>query len=93
MHAILDKDDKGNSANGDAILTDSENCYVHADSRLVATLGISDISIIETTDCVLVAHNDHAQNTKKIAEFLKSSGRTEADTHTAIPVVVTRFDV
>ena len=84
VHAILDKDNKGNSVNGDVILTDSENCYVHADSRLVATLGISDISIIETTDCVLVAHNDHAQNTKKIAEFLKSSGRTEADIHAKV---------
>ena len=84
VHAIMKKDNNGNSVNGDAILTDSKNCHVHADSRLVATLGISDISIIETTDCVLVTHNDHAQYTKKIAEFLKSSGRTEADIHTKV---------
>lgn len=84
VHAILHKDENGNSVNGDAILTDSSDCYVHADSRMVATIGISNISIIETSDCVLVAHNEHAQNTKKIAEHLKKSGRTEADIHTKV---------
>jgi mannose-1-phosphate guanylyltransferase/mannose-6-phosphate isomerase len=81
VHQVTDKDDAGNAVRGDTILMESENCYVHADSRLVATLGLRDISIVETSDCVLVAHNDYAQNTKKIAELLKKTGRTEADIH------------
>ena len=81
VHQVTEKDEAGNAVRGDAILMESENCYVHADSRLVATLGLRDISIVETTDCVLVAHNDYAQNTKKIAELLKKTGRTEADIH------------
>ena len=81
VHEVSEKDSCGNSSHGDTIIMESENCYVHADSRMVATLGLNDISIVETSDCVLVAHNSHAQNTKKIAEQLKSSGRTEADIH------------
>jgi len=84
VHSVTDKDQSGNATRGDTILMDSENCYVHADSRLVATLGLQDISIVETTDCVLVAHNNSAQNTKKIAELLKKTGRTEADIHTRV---------
>ena len=84
VHSVTDKDDAGNAVQGDTILMGSENCYVHADSRLVATLGLQNISIVETTDCVLVAHNDYAQNTKQIAESLKKVGRTEADIHTRV---------
>ena len=82
VHAISDKDDNGNATTGDAMLVDSENCYINASTRLVAALGIQNISIIETSDCVLVAHNDHAQNAKKFATMLKEAGRNEADTHT-----------
>lgn len=84
VHSVTEKDDAGNAVRGDTILMESENCYVHADSRLVATLGVKDVSIVETTDCVLVAHNDYAQNTKKIAELLREKGRAEADIHTKV---------
>lgn len=84
VHSVVEKDEAGNATSGDTILMDSDNCYVHADSRLVAALGIKDISIIETTDCVLVANNSYAQNTKKVAELLKKAGRTEADIHTKV---------
>jgi len=81
VHSISDKDENGNATTGDAMLIDSENCYTNASNRLVAALGIENISIIETNDCILVAHNDHAQNAKKFATLLREAGRNEADTH------------
>lgn len=82
VHNISEKDENGNATTGDAMLLDSENCYINASTRLVAALGLQNISIIETSDCILVAHNDHAQDAKKIATMLKEAGRNEADTHT-----------
>ena len=82
VHDISDKDDEGNATTGDTMLLDSENCYVNASTRLVAGIGLQNISIIETSDCILVASNDHAQDAKKIATMLKDAGRNEADTHT-----------
>ena len=82
VHGICEKDENGNASTGDAMLVDSENCYINASTRLVAALGLQNISIIETSDCILVAHNDHAQDAKKIAIMLKEAGRNEADTHT-----------
>jgi mannose-1-phosphate guanylyltransferase/mannose-6-phosphate isomerase len=66
------------------MLVDSENCYVNAGSRLVAALGLQNISIVETRDCILVANNEHAQDAKKFAALLKDAGRNEADTHTQV---------
>ncbi len=82
VHNISEKDENGNATTGDAMLVDSENCYINASTRLVAALGLQNISIIETSDCILVAHNDHAQDAKKFATMLKEAGRNEADTHT-----------
>jgi len=65
-----------------AVMEKADNAMdINASNRLVAALGIENISIIETNDCILVAHNDHAQNAKKFAALLREAGRNEADTH------------
>ncbi len=78
---IGDADDKGNVTHGDVILEDSNNSYVHADSRLVTTVGLNDHVVVETADAVLVAHKDKAQNVKNIVEQLKKENRDEAIIH------------
>ena len=81
VHAVSDKDEKGNARIGDTMLVDSENCYINASNRLVTALGLQNISIVETSDCVLVTDNSYAQDAKKFAKMLKEDGRHEADTH------------
>ncbi len=49
------KDKAGNTTHGDVITSNTENSFVHAESRLVATVGIKDLVIVETHDAVLVA--------------------------------------
>ncbi|MFZ9735025.1 MAG: mannose-1-phosphate guanylyltransferase/mannose-6-phosphate isomerase [Burkholderiaceae bacterium] len=75
------QDQDGNATRGDALLHDTRNCYVHADHRLVALVGTQDLVVVETSDAVLVAHKDKAQDVKKIVEALKAKGRPEADLH------------
>ena len=62
VHSISEKDENGNAASGDTMLVESENCYINASTRLVAALGLQNISIIETSDCILVTNNDYAQD-------------------------------
>jgi mannose-1-phosphate guanylyltransferase len=77
LWGVSAKDEQGNVFDGDVLDEQSSNTYVHASSRLVATLGVSDLVIVETQDAVLVAHKDQVQDVKKIVERLKSEGRTE----------------
>ena len=78
---VSDKDQQGNVFKGDVLNQQSRNTYVHADSRLVATVGLDDMVIVETKDAVLVAHKDHVQDVKKIVEQLKIGSRTEHINH------------
>lgn len=71
------KDEQGNVFSGDVLDQRSSNTYVHASSRLVATLGVSDLVIVETQDAVLVAHKSQVQDVKKTVERLKAEGRCE----------------
>lgn len=73
-----DRDDQGNVLLGDVVAENVENCYVRADDRLVAVLGVKDLVVVATDDAVLVCDKAHDQNVKKVVERLKAQGRTEA---------------
>ncbi|MDR4899373.1 cupin domain-containing protein, partial [Yersinia kristensenii] len=46
-------------------------------NKLVATVGVNDLIIVETKDAILVAHKDKVQDVKSIVAQLKKNGRTE----------------
>src|SRR5688572_11885218 len=84
LHDVLPADAQGNVVRGDVLLEDTQGCYVHADSRLVAALGLQDIVIVETGDAVLVAPKSKVQDVKKLVSRIKEAGRAEHMSH-AIP--------
>lgn len=75
------KDNNGNAVKGDAILQNTRNCLVHSNERLVATIGLEDIVIVDTKDAVMVAHKDKIQDVKAIVAQLKAQGRNEWQLH------------
>ncbi|GAB3672777.1 mannose-1-phosphate guanylyltransferase/mannose-6-phosphate isomerase [Salinisphaera aquimarina] len=72
------RDARGNSARGDVWLEDSDDCVVHSQGRLVATLGVRDHVIVETADAVLVADRSREQDIKTLVQRLAVEGRSEA---------------
>jgi hypothetical protein len=78
---VLPQDSHGNATRGDVLLQDATNSYVHADGRLVALVGVDNLVVVETSDAVLVAHKDKAQDVKKVVERLKALKRPEVDLH------------
>ena len=75
------KDGAGNAAIGDALIEDSRNTLVHASSRLVGAVGVSDVVIVETPDAVLVADRSRSQDVKKIVARLGAEQRGEHALH------------
>ena len=78
---VTPKDDHGNAINGDVITQNSRNSYIHSSHRLVTTVGINDLVIIETADAVMVASKDQVQDVKHIVDQLTAQDRVEASTH------------
>jgi mannose-1-phosphate guanylyltransferase/mannose-6-phosphate isomerase len=81
LHEVLPADERGNVVRGDVLLEDTDGCYVHADSRLVAALGLHDMVIVETADAVLVAPRGKVQDVKKLVARIKAAGRLEHVSH------------
>ena len=78
---IAARDADGNAVRGPAIAVDSRNCLVHADHRLTALVGVSDLVVVTTPDAVLVLPRDRAQDVKQLVAALKQRGHAEAEQH------------
>ena len=62
-------------------MRDSRNTLVHATSRLVAVLGLDDVTVVETADAVLVAHRSKSPAVKELVGTLNAGHRAEASVH------------
>ena len=78
---IAPRDDKGNYIHGEAVLEDTNGCYVHSEKSIVSTIGLRDLVIIDTPDALLVADKSRTQDVSKIVQRLKLSNRKEQEQH------------
>ena len=78
-------DIKGNRATcDDVVFIDSHNTYVRCDERLVATVGVHDLMIVDTPDALLVADASRAQDVKRVVENLKAKGHQAYKLHRTV---------
>ena len=75
------KDSDQNAVQGDVLLQDCHSCLVHGNQRLVAAVGLRDITIIDTADALLVMDSRHAQDARKLVGTLLQDQRPEASMH------------
>jgi len=72
---IIDGDDQGNVVSGDHLGLDTTRVLVHSQSRLVVTIGLENMIIVDTDDALLVCPKDRAQDVKSVVDRLKQDGR------------------
>jgi mannose-1-phosphate guanylyltransferase/mannose-6-phosphate isomerase len=63
------------------MIEDSAGCYLYAESRLVAAVGLTDHVVVETKDAILVAPKARVSDVKKLVGKLKELGRYEHSLH------------
>jgi mannose-1-phosphate guanylyltransferase len=78
---VCQQDEQHNVIKGDVIAHDTSNSYIHSQNKLIATLGVDNLVIIDTPDAVLIANKDKVQNVKDIVNELKSQQRSESTIH------------
>ena len=84
LHDVGDVDDQGNTLIGDVKSGLTSNSYVRANNRLVVTLGVDNMVVVDTDDALLVASRDHVQDIKTIVEQLSAENRQEVDLHKCV---------
>ena len=62
---LAPQDEKGNFIRGEALLEDTEGCYVHSERSLVSTIGVENLVIVDTPDALLVADKSRSEDVSK----------------------------
>ena len=76
-----EQDSKGNVIKGDVIALDSTNSLITSENKLVTTLGVDNLVIVDTKDALLVTTKVHAQQVKTLVDTLAHQNRPELATH------------
>ncbi|GAB1265996.1 mannose-1-phosphate guanylyltransferase/mannose-6-phosphate isomerase [Aurantivibrio infirmus] len=76
-----EKDENGNSLVGDAMPIETKNTLIYTQDKLVSTIGVENLVVINTADAVLVIDKSHAQNVKQAIDILSEANRDEHITH------------
>ena len=78
---LAEKDASGNAARGDVQLQDTRDSLVFGAERLIATLGVEGLIIVDTDDALLVADRSRSQDVREVVEDLKRANRSEHLSH------------
>ena len=84
LWATTEKDSNGNAVVGDpdnVLLESSQDNYIRPHNRIIATVGVNNLVIVDTADAVLVAAKDRVQDVKSIVNQLNDLGRPETELH------------
>lgn len=81
---LTDSDDRGNRVQGQALLHDTSDCTIQSSDRLVGTVGVRNLLIIDTPDALLVADRSKAQDVKHLFATLKNLGHETHKTHKTV---------
>lgn len=77
VERIRQSNEFGNVITGNAVTVDTKNTIIEGGKKLIATVGIEDLIIVDTEDALLICEKDSAGNIKKVLENLKICNRTE----------------
>lgn len=78
IYALHEADEAGNVVVGaQHVGVGTSSSFIRAGKKLIATIGLEDVIIIDTDDVLLVCARDRAQDVKLIVEQLQKDGRTE----------------
>ena len=84
LEEVAPLDQAGNVMNGNIMDIGSTNSVLFADRRVVATIGLSDMVVVDTPDATLVCPKSRAQDVKKVVQELKKRDAPEHLEHLTV---------
>jgi mannose-1-phosphate guanylyltransferase len=81
---LVPADERGNRVHGDSVLVDCDDCFVRAEDRMVAAVGLKGVMVVDTPDALLVADASCAQQVKEVVAQLKERGHDSYRLHRTV---------
>jgi mannose-1-phosphate guanylyltransferase len=77
VYRVCGKDNLGNSITGTVIAKDTRGSYIFSPGKVVATIGVEDLIIVNTDDALLICRRGRSQDVKEISDYLKRKQMNE----------------
>ena len=77
VERIKQANEFGNTVTGNVITIDTKNCIIEGSQKLIATIGLENLVIVDTEDATLICNKNSTGDIKKVLENLKICNRTE----------------
>lgn len=81
VYDVLEKDINQNAKVGNVLDIDTKNCLIMGGKRLISTIGLEDILVIETDDALFIGKKGESQRVKQLVEELKKRNAKEPYEH------------
>ena len=75
LKAIHDEDEDGNIKIGESLTIETTNSIIYSTKKIITTVGIDNLVIVESPEAIMICHKDKAQDVKKIVDALKDAGK------------------
>lgn len=83
LYSVHEKDEAGNAVEGEYLSPDGQNNLIHS-GKLVSTIGVSDLAVIDTPDVLMICPREMSQSVGKITDFLAEKGDERVSLHTTV---------
>lgn len=77
-------DEQGNRTIGASVKIDTRDCYIQGDSRMVATVGVKNLVVVDTPDALLIADKSKVQEVKAVYSQLKLANHSTYQLHRTV---------
>lgn len=77
LHDVLSQGESTNVVIGEHAEVDTHNCLIHGGKRLIATVGLDNMIIVDSDDVLLICPKGRAQDVKKLIEKLQKEGKMQ----------------
>lgn len=74
LNIVKDEDENGNVLYGEQVNIDTKNCIVYGSDKLIATIGLENLIIVQAKDAVLICDKEKAQDVKKVVDTFTERG-------------------
>lgn len=74
---IKKNDENGNVVNGNVVTVNTQNCVLEGRDKLIATVGLRDMVVVDTEDAILISTKENAGEIKQVLAKLREQNKNE----------------
>ena len=81
VYDVLEKDHNQNVKVGNVLDLETKNCLIIGGKRLISTIGLEDLLVVETEDAIFIGQRGESQKVKALVDALKEKNAKEPFDH------------